>query len=60
MNHELDVKAVIRKRNTDVMVDGRILWEDLDSFGFEMDFYDTPATMVCYYDDWEIIRKYNT
>ena len=59
MNRELDLKAVIRnKYNSETLIDGRILWEDKEAFGFEMVLCDTPATMTCYYDDWIIVKKY--
>lgn len=64
MNQELDLKATIRNKfntfNTDTIIDGRILWEDKEAFGFEFYLCDTPATMTCYYDDWEIVRKYES
>jgi len=56
-----DIQATIcNNDNKQIVLNGRILWEDNDSFGFEINFHETPATMVCYYDVWTIIRKYYT
>lgn len=61
MGHDLDERVIIRRKDLkEVLVHGRILWEESDSFGFEIDFYNTPATMTCYYDVWEIYKKYDT
>ena len=56
MNEDIQV-TICKNDDKDIIINGIILWEDKESFGFEINFYGTPATMVCYYDVWSIIRK---
>ena len=45
-----------RKDNPKGLYDGVILDEDHESCTIGVDFEGTEATIVCYYDEWSIIK----
>ena len=46
------------KSNPNIVYAGVLLLEDGESCVIGIDFQGTEATIVCYYDKWEIIKLY--